>query len=159
IAPGAGSHALVTAPRAPASVELRGRHDGAAVAATVRPVRIPERWGRAFAGAAPAAWVRVGAGAVAAITRPSLPAEEGMVRGQMDRLVVRNALSLAFLPRARACYLARPVKEARDFTLRGKLRLELLLDRGEVLAAVVKTSTLGRPEIEACLRDAAFGVE
>jgi hypothetical protein len=51
------------------------------------------------------------------------------------------------------------VRTAADFELRGRLRLELTLERGEMLGAVVRSSTLGRPDIEACLRDAAFGVE
>jgi hypothetical protein len=35
----------------------------------------------------------------------------------------------------------------------------LHLERGEMVDAVVRSSTLDRPEIEACLREAAFGVE
>jgi hypothetical protein len=77
----------------------------------------------------------------------------------MDRGVVRNALALAYLPRARACYLGRPVRTAADHDLRGRLRLELTLERGEVLAAAVRGSTLGRPDIEGCLREAAFDIE
>jgi hypothetical protein len=82
-----------------------------------------------------------------------------VTRGQMDRQVVHNALALAYLPRARACYLGRRVKGAADFELRGRLRLELTLERGEMQEAVVRASTLHRPEIEACLREAAFGLE
>ncbi len=36
------------------------------------------------------------------------PAPPAPVRGTMDREVVRNTLSLAFMPRARACYQGRP---------------------------------------------------
>jgi hypothetical protein len=77
----------------------------------------------------------------------------------MDREVVRQALSLAYLPRARACYLSRSVKNLTDRDLRGRIRLELGLERGELADATVRKSTLDRPEIETCLRDAAFGVE
>jgi hypothetical protein len=77
----------------------------------------------------------------------------------MDRQVVHNALALAYLPRARACYLGRPVKGAADVDLRGRLRLELTLERGEMQDAVIRTSTLHRPDIEACLREAAFNLE
>jgi hypothetical protein len=156
---GEGAALLVSVPAAALTSEVRGRHDGAAVAATVHAARIPAGWLGGLGASPPVAWVRVAPGAAAAVARPALGEPEAVARGQMDRLVVRNALSLAFLPRARACYLTRPVKEARDFALRGKLRLELLLDRGEVLAATVKSSTLGRPEIEACLREAAFALE
>jgi hypothetical protein len=72
---------------------------------------------------------------------------------------VRNSLSLAYMPRARACYLNRAVHGPADFELRGRLRLELHLERGEMVDAVVRNSTLRRPEIESCLREAAFGVE
>jgi hypothetical protein len=37
--------------------------------------------------------------------------------------------------------------------------LELHLERGEMVDAVIRRSTLGRPDIEACLREAAFAVE
>jgi hypothetical protein len=77
----------------------------------------------------------------------------------MDRGVVRNALSLAFLPRARACYLTRPVRSAEDKALAGRLRLELHLERGELTDARVTRSTLGRTDIDDCLRRAAFAVE
>ena len=39
------------------------------------------------------------------------------------------------------------------------MRLELHLERGEMMDAVVRQSTLGRPDIEACLREAAFTLE
>jgi hypothetical protein len=77
----------------------------------------------------------------------------------MERDVVQRALGYAFLPRARACYLTRAIKTAADFQLKGRLRLELHLERGEMMAAAVRRSTLGRPDIEDCLREAAFAVE
>ncbi len=91
---------------------------------------------------------------VSALAPPS-----GSGRGQMDREVVRNALSLAYLPRARACYLSRPVRNADDLDLRGRVRIELSLERGEMRDAAVASSSLHRPEIEACLREAAFAID
>jgi len=44
----------------------------------------------------------------AVVVRPKPPAD-GVARGQMDPLVLRNALALAYMPRARACYLSRRV--------------------------------------------------
>ncbi len=77
----------------------------------------------------------------------------------MDEGVLRNALSLAFMPRARACYLSRRVATANDAYLRGRVRLELTLERGELHNAVVRKSTLGNPEIERCLVSAAWAVD
>jgi hypothetical protein len=78
----------------------------------------------------------------------------------MDPMVLRNALALAFLPRARACYLSRRVGNSSDLNLQGRVRLELHMERGELEDAVIgKASTLNRPEIEHCVRDAAFEIE
>jgi hypothetical protein len=77
----------------------------------------------------------------------------------MDPLVLRNALALAYLPRARACYLLRRVANGVDLALRGRLRLELHLERGELEDAIIRRSSLDRPEIERCVREAAFEVE
>jgi hypothetical protein len=86
-------------------------------------------------------------------------ASDGVVRGRMDPSVLRNALSLAFIPRARACYLSRRVAKAGDATLRGRMKLELTIERGELHDAVVRSSTLGNPEIENCVRSAAWAIE
>jgi hypothetical protein len=43
--------------------------------------------------------------------------------------------------------------------LRGRLRLELHLERGELEDAIISRSSLDRPEIERCVREAAFQVE
>ena len=82
-----------------------------------------------------------------------------VVRGRMDPAVLRNALSLAFMPRARACYLSRRVAKAGDAYLHGRMRLELTIERGELHDAVVRNSTLGNPQIENCVRSAAWAVE
>jgi hypothetical protein len=100
-------------------------------------------------------------GAPLALLTPPPPEEPTALtgKGQLDRDVVHRALAYAYLPRARACYLTRAVKTAADFQLRGRLRLELHLERGEMTDAVVARSTLGRAEIERCLREAAFLVD
>jgi hypothetical protein len=63
------------------------------------------------------------------------------------------------MPRARACYLSRRVANGADLALRGRLRLELHLERGELEDAIIRRSSLDRPEIERCVREAAFNVE
>ena len=83
---------------------------------------------------------------------------DGVVRGRMDPTVLKNALALAFLPRARACYLSRRVAKAGDVYLHGRLKLQLDLERGELLDAVVRQSTLDNPAIEECVRRAAWAV-
>ena len=90
---------------------------------------------------------------------PPPPKANDVVRGQMDPTVLRNTLALAFMPRARACYLSRRVARAGDAYLRGRMRLELTLERGELHDAVVRQSTLDNPTIESCVRAAAFAVE
>ena len=84
---------------------------------------------------------------------------DGVIRGRMDPTVLRNALSLAFMPRARACYLSRRVAKADDVYLRGRIKLELSIERGELHDAVVRSSTLGHPDIENCVRSAAWAVD
>jgi hypothetical protein len=133
---------------------------GARLEWPVRPVALDAATaGALLASGGVPAWSSGGklVAAVEPVARPAVP--DDVPRGQMDRAVVRNALSLAFLPRARACYLSRPVRTPADKELRGRLRLELHLERGELVAARVQSSTLDRPEIEACLREAAFGLE
>src|SRR6185369_10215131 len=71
-----------------------------------------------------------------------------------DSLVMRNVLSLAYMPRARACYLARTAKNAASRDLTGKVRLAIDVER-----AVVESSTLNRADVEQCLREGAFEIE
>ena len=127
------------------------------------PHRIDLGRNRCCRGPSPAGWVKTDRG-VAAVIMPAAgdqasASEPPALRGRMEKDVVQRALGYAFLPRARACYLTRAIKTAADFQLKGRLRLELHLERGEMMAAVVRRSTLGRPDIEACLREAAFAVE
>jgi hypothetical protein len=97
--------------------------------------------------------------AIAILPPPVQTNSDGVVHGRMDPTVLRNALSLAFMPRARACYLSRKVAKAGDAYLRGRIKLELSIERGELHDAVVRSSTLGHPDIENCVRRAAWAVE
>ncbi|HVU49085.1 MAG TPA: hypothetical protein VHL80_00260, partial [Polyangia bacterium] len=81
------------------------------------------------------------------------------VRGRLDREVVRNTLALAYMPRARACYLNRTAATPAERDLAGRVRLAIDFTRGEVGSAAVESSTLNHPGIEACLRDGAFELE
>ncbi len=81
------------------------------------------------------------------------------VKGSMDRMVVRNVLSLAYMPRARACYLNRTAATPAERDLTGKVRLAIELTRGEVDRATIESSTLGNPGIERCLQESAFEIE
>ncbi len=107
------------------------------------------------------AWTGATAGmAVVVLPGPAAAkAVDGIVRGRMDPTVLKNALALAFIPRARACYLSRRVASAGDALLSGRLKLELDLERGELHDAVVRQSTLGNPAIEECVRRAAWAIE
>ena len=86
------------------------------------------------------------------------PSEAG-VKGSMDRMVIRNVLSLAYMPRARACYLNRTAATPALRDLTGKVRLSIELARGEVGGVKIESSTLGNPEIERCLQESAFEIE
>jgi hypothetical protein len=81
------------------------------------------------------------------------------VRGSMDRMMIRNVLSLAYMPRARACYLNRTAATAALRDLTGKVRLAIDLGRGEVERATIESSTLDNPDIERCLTESAFEIE
>ena len=122
-------------------------------------VNVEPRW---LSGAAPGAqepWLFVGpamAALVEPVARPDVDVDPPGPSGFLERSVVRDALSLAFTPRARACYLNRSAATPADRDLTGRVRLALDLIRGEVDDARVESSTLRRPAIEACLREAAF---
>jgi hypothetical protein len=159
VAAGRGSVRVVKLPPGAAAVSLTARTAGGAIAAHLHPLRLDEATGAALLAAAPAAW-SASRGLVAMVEPgPRATAPDDVIRGDLDRAVVRNALSLAYLPRARACYLRRRVRVPADAELHGRLRLELHLERGEVQDVVVRSSTLQRPDIESCLRDAAFSIE
>jgi hypothetical protein len=147
-------------------VTLRGRGLDREVRVEAVPVPVAREWLDALAAVRtePLAWSGASAGmAVAVLPPPPAPVApksgDDVIRGRMDPVVLRNALSLAFLPRARACYLSRRVAKAGDATLRGRMKLELTLERGELHEAVVRSSTLGKPDIEDCVRAAAWAIE
>jgi hypothetical protein len=99
-------------------------------------------------------------GVVALVEVPhrEAPAED-VVRGSLDRTVVRNTLSLAYSPRARACYLNRPAATPAERDLAGRVRIAIELARGEVGGVAIEASTLAAPRIEACLREGAFEID
>jgi Mg-chelatase subunit ChlD len=164
VAPGMGFVRTLTLPAGQGSrVQLAAERAGATVRASASAARVAAEWlqplvdtqpPKIWAGTLPEVAVYV----EAVVPRPQ-PAADSVVRGQMDPLVLRNALALAFLPRARACYVSRRVANGIDLALRGRVRLELHLERGELEDAIIRRSSLGRPEIEACVREAAFQIE
>jgi hypothetical protein len=87
------------------------------------------------------------------------PPESAGPQGFMERSVVRDSLSLAYTPRARACYLTRSARTPEDRDLSGRVRIAIDLLRGEVGAARILSSTLARPAIEHCLRESAFALD
>ena len=166
--PGAGASLAFTSPgRLPQNSRLRisargldGEHR-----TEILPVSVKREWldpllenGRGKR----RAWSGATAGmAIAVLPGPAFTkqASDGVVRGRMDEGVLRNALALAFTPRARACYVSRRVAKSGDAYLRGRLKLELSIERGELHDAVVRQSTLDNPGIEDCVRRAAWAVE
>jgi hypothetical protein len=160
IPPGSGARVVVKTSEVPAALRVRGLHGGAVVSASANVVALGRSWARALSRPPPPAWVKLDREAAIVIAPPPQPPDElPLVRGGMEKDVVQKALGYAFLPRARACYLTRKITTASDFQLRGRLRLEMHLERGEMMEAAVRRSTLGRPDIESCLRDAAFAVD
>ncbi len=92
-------------------------------------------------------------------TAAATPASEAGAKGSMDRMVIRNVLSLAYMPRARACYLNRTAATPALRDLTGKVRLAIELARGEVAGVKIESSTLGNRDIERCLQESAFEIE
>ncbi len=162
LAPGAGITKTLAWPSR-SRLLLQGTRGTTAVRAPVSAAPLAPEWLLPMAETArPRAW-SASAGEAAFLAEAIDPRASGtadqIVRGQMDPSVLRNALSLAYLPRVRACYMTRRVKTAADFALRGRMRLELQLERGELLDAVVRRSDLGHAETEACVREAAHAIE
>jgi hypothetical protein len=168
LSPGQGAKLVVTDPaRLPKQKRVRVSARGldAEVSVEITPMTVKQEWlnvlvpgsagkRRAWSGATESMVV-----VVMPVTQSPDKTSDGIVRGQMDPTVLRNALSLAFMPRARACYLSRRAAKASDVFLRGRMKLELTLERGELHDAVVRNSTLGNPEIESCVRKAAWAIE
>jgi hypothetical protein len=160
LAPGEGRAAMSPYPREP--LEARAEANGAWLHFPLRRFAVDAAWLRPLA-AKTANDTRLLAtdGLVALVETPArpAPAAEPVVRGRLDRSVVRDTLSLAYMPRARACYLNRTAATPTERDLTGRVRLAIDLTRGEVGNAVVQSSTLNHPGIEACLRDGAFELE
>ena len=158
------SGVMSSAGRPPRAIEIEATARGKRLALPGRPVRIAPEWLRAWSASAPRpekARLLVSP-SVLALVEPvvrTVAESEPAVRGSMDRLVMRNVLSLAYMPRARACYLARTAKSAASRDLTGKVRMAIDVTRGEVERAVVESSTLNRPDVEQCLREGAFEIE
>jgi hypothetical protein len=155
---------MSSAGRPPGSVEIEGATHGKRIALPGRPLRVAAEWLRAWSATAarPEKARMLVSPAVVALVEPivrSVPEPEPVVRGSMDRLVMRNVLSLAYMPRARACYLNRTGVNAASRDLAGRVRLAIDVVRGEVERVAVESSTLNRADIEQCLRDGAFEVE
>jgi len=170
LSPGQGASRTLTSNTSSADLyrgrlTLRARGLDREIHIDASPVPVAREWLDGLAAKRPGkplAWSGASAGIAVAVLPPPLMAQrngDAVVRGRMDPVVLRNALSLAFLPRARACYLSRRVAKAGDATLRGRMKLELTLERGELHEAVVRSSTLGKPDIEDCVRAAAWAVE
>jgi hypothetical protein len=164
VAPGTGLLRTWTLPLGKGSrVQVAGEYAGATVRGSASAASVAIEWlqpmldaqpPKAWAGSLPEV-----AAYVEAVAPSPKPLADGVARGQMDPLVLRNALALAYLPRARACYLLRRMANGVDLALRGRVRLELHLERGELEDAIIQRSSLDRPEIERCVREAAFEVE
>ena len=164
VAPGAGFVGTLALSTGQGSrVQLVAERAGATVRASASAASVAAEWLQPLVDTSPPkAWAgslpEVATYVEAVVPRPQ-PAADSVVRGQMDPLVLRNALALAFLPRARACYLSRRVANGVDLALRGRVRLELHLERGELEDAIIRRTSLGRPGIETCVREAAFQIE
>ena len=158
------SGVMSSAGKPPRAIQIEATARGKHLALPGRPVRVAPEWLRAWSASAPRqekARLLVSPSVLALVepvVRP-IPEPEPAVRGSMDSLVMRNVLSLAYMPRARACYLARTAKNAASRDLTGKVRLAIDVVRGEVERAVVESSTLNRADVEQCLREGAFEIE
>lgn len=161
LAPGEGRHALLSlASLGPA--EIVGTAGGARLRRSLRPRAVDPAWLSALVPKAGGDATRLLAtdGLVALVETPAVVTSgPDVVRGRLDREVVRNTLALAYMPRARACYLNRTAATPAERDLAGRVRLAIDFTRGEVGSAAVEKSTLNHPGIEGCLRDGAFELE
>jgi hypothetical protein len=148
--------------RPPRSIQIAGVARGRPVVATAVETSISRAWIRPWLEPGPPRERLLVTPALAALVepvlRPATAAEPG-VKGSMDRMVIRNVLSLAYMPRARACYLNRISATPAQRDLAGRVRLAIDVVRGEVNRATIESSTLGNPEVETCLRESAFAID
>ena len=146
----------------PHQLLVEGTARGRRVVATPSATAISTAWLQPWLGTgAPRARV-LATPTVVGLLEPVLhpaTAQPTEVKGSMDRMVIRNVLSLAYMPRARACYLNRTGATPALRDLAGRVRLAIDVVRGEVDRATVESSTLDNPEIESCLRESAFAIE
>ncbi len=155
--------------RPPRTVRIEAIARGQRIAVAPVPGRVASEWLRPWVVSAPSASANptrfLSVPAVVALVEPvphaaaTAAASEAGVKGSMDRMVIRNVLSLAYMPRARACYLNRTAATPALRDLAGKVRLAIELARGEVGGVKIESSTLGNPEIERCLQESAFEIE
>jgi hypothetical protein len=161
LAPGEGRARVLRLALPPrGALEVTGSAHGARVRAALRPVTVDAGSLRALATDQRETRALAADDLVVLVEPGPLQVEPVAQRPfGTDRMVVRNTLSLAYMPRARACYLNRTAATAALRDLEGRVSLAIDLTRGEVSDAVIKSSTLNHPGIEACLRDGAFAVE
>jgi hypothetical protein len=155
--------------RPPQVVRIEAVARGQRITVAPAPGRVAPEWLRPWVGSAPASASTgptrlLSLPTVVALVEPVLhaaatSASEAGVKGSMDRMVIRNVLSLAYMPRARACYLNRTAATPALRDLSGKVRLSIELARGEVGGVKIESSTLGNPDIEHCLQESAFEIE
>jgi hypothetical protein len=163
VAAGAAATGVVTlAGRPPEKLEIEATAGGRRIAVSPGHTTVSKPWVRALAPAAAAAPRVLVAPALVALVEPvprAAAAAEPVVKGSMDRMVMRNVLSLAYMPRARACYLDRRGATPAERDLAGRVRLAIDVARGEVERANIESSTLNHADIERCLREGAFAIE
>jgi VWA domain-containing protein len=166
VSPGGGFTGVVRVPgKLRKGADIAGVSRGHDLRAPLKPIPVDAAWLRPLAAgtASPLEARALTTPMLAALVEPvphaAAPAPPAPVRGTMDRDVVRNTLSLAFMPRARACYQSRPGTTPAMRDLTGRVRMAIDLVRGEVMDARVESSTLDQPTIESCLRESAFALE
>jgi hypothetical protein len=149
--------------RPPRAVRIEAMARGQRISVAPAPTRPSPEWLRP--------WVVPGSNPTRLLSAPALVAmvepvvragsgsSEAAVKGSLDRMVVRNVLSLAYMPRARACYLNRTAATPALRDLAGKVRLSIDLVRGEVDRATIESSTLANADVERCLKESAFEIE
>jgi hypothetical protein len=150
--------------RAPRAVRIEAISRGQRITVAPAPSHLAPEWLRPWVASNPTRFLS--APSVVALVEPVLhsagittAASEAAAKGSMDRMVIRNVLSLAYMPRARACYLNRTAATPALRDLTGKVRLAIELARGEVGGVKIESSTLGNPAIERCLQEGAFEIE
>jgi hypothetical protein len=168
LSPGAAIAGVVVVPSHAAgrsrTLAIDAMVHGQRVTISAPPAPIAAAWLRAWTPApagAPRTRLLLGTDVVALVEPIVHPgaASEPVVKGSMDRMVIRNVLSLAYMPRARACYLGRTGATAALRDLTGRVRLAIDVVRGEVERASIESSTLNQSTVEACLRDEAYAIE